>query len=252
MWFASSYGRDAVVTMRALSMVVYEAEIKDQRVNRAEPAERLRTIVVAGVSSGAGKTCVAEALTRLMAERCRTAAAKITVTHGERGCPHGGKGCDVCGSLGGDFQVITRDNIILQPETDTARLAAAGGSPVVWAITKENHVAEAWREMSRLMSNAACAVIESNTLAQVIKPTLTLMVVDPSVSRKIWKPSAERLIASAERVIFNDRGPQLNRAERVAEVLHLRGSIRDVIFVSHPHQAAEHPALLASLTEVLS
>jgi hypothetical protein len=230
-------------------MVVYEAENKGARVHRAESAERPRTIVVAGVSSGAGKTCVAESMTKALAGRWRTAAAKITVTHGERGCPHGGKGCNVCGSLGGDFQVITRENIISQEGTDTARLAAAGAVPVVWAITREASIKDAWREMSRLMSEAACAVIESNTLALVMRPTLTLMVVDPSVSRKIWKPSAERLIASADYVIFNDRGPREKRLERLAEVESLRGSTVDLIFVSHPHQAAEHPALIAGLTD---
>jgi hypothetical protein len=230
-------------------MVVYEAENNGARAKRAEPAEGLRTIVVAGVSSGAGKTCVAESMTRALAGRCRTAAAKMTVTHGERGCPHGGKGCNVCGSLGGDFQVITRENIILQQGTDTARLAAAGAVPVVWAITKEAAIKDAWREMSRLMSEAACTVIESNTLARIIRPTLTLMVVDPGVSRKIWKPSAEHLIAVADYVIFNDRGPRQKREELLAEVESLRGSTHDLIFVSHPHQSADHPALVAGLEE---
>ena len=233
-------------------MVVYEAENNGSQLHRKEPAERLRTIVVAGVSSGAGKTCVAESMTRALAGRCPTAAAKITVTHGERGCPHGGKGCNVCGSLGGNFQVITRENIILQQGTDTARLAAAGAVPVVWAITKEAAIEDAWREMSRLMSLNACVVIESNTLAQIIKPTLTLMVVDPSVSRKIWKPSAAHLIAAADFIIFNDRGPREKRAARLAEVESLRGATQGLIFVTHPHQAADHPALIASLTKVLS
>jgi hypothetical protein len=230
-------------------MVVYETENNSSQVNDAGPTDDLRTIVVAGVSSGAGKTCLAESMTRALAGRFQTAAAKMTVTHGERGCPHGGKGCDVCGSLGGEFQVITRENIIKQEGTDTARLAAAGASPVVWAITKEAAVLEAWREMSRLMRGAACAVIESNTLALVIKPALTLMIVDPSVSRKIWKPSAEHLIAHADYVIFNDRGPKEKRAERLAEVESWRGSTQDLIFVFHPHQAAQHPALIARLKE---
>ena len=230
-------------------MVVYAAENNGSQIKRTESAERLHTIVVAGVSSGAGKTCLAESMARALAARCRTAAAKITVTHGERGCPHGGKSCNVCGSLGGEFQIITRENIISQQGTDTARLAAAGAVPVVWAITKETAIKDAWREMSGLMSEATCAVIESNTLAQIIKPTLTLMVVDPSMSRKIWKPSAEQLIAAADYVIFNNRGPRERRLELLTEVESLRGSNRDLIFVSHPHQAADHPALIASLTE---
>lgn len=231
-------------------MVVSGAENRSLAVEREESgAARLRTIVVAGVSSGAGKTGVAVSLTAALAARCRTAAAKITVTHGERGCPHGGKGCDVCGTLGGQFQVIDRESIIRQAGTDTARLAEAGGQPVLWAITREDSIGDAWREMLGRMSGSSCAVIESNTLALVIKPTLTLMVVDPSVSRRIWKPSAERLIAEADFVIFNDRGTPEQRAERLSEVERLRGSTADLIRISHPSEAATHDALIANLTE---
>jgi hypothetical protein len=231
-------------------MVVSNAENKSLPIEREEGgADSLRTIVVAGVSSGAGKTGVAVSLTAALAAHGRTAAAKITVTHGERGCPHGGKGCDVCGTLGGEFQIIERESIITQAGTDTARLAAAGGKPVLWAITREEFVGDAWREMRGRMSAAACAVIESNTLALVIKPTLTLMVVDPSVSRRIWKPSAERLIAEADFVIFNDRGTTEQRTACLAEVERLRGSTADLIRVSHPSEVAAQKALVAHLTE---
>ncbi len=230
-------------------MVVLDQEKRGEPLSRAPEAEALRTIVVAGVSSGAGKTSLAESLTALLAERCRTAGAKITVTHGERGCPHGGKGCDVCGTLGGQFQIIDRESIIEQAGTDTARLAAAGGKPVLWAITREEFIGDAWREMRDRMSAAACAVIESNTLALIMKPALTLMVVDPSVSRRIWKPSAERLIAEADFVIFNDRGTAEQRTACLTEVERLRGSTADLIRVSHPSESATHNALVAHLTE---
>ncbi|HYO90628.1 MAG TPA: hypothetical protein VEQ40_03300, partial [Pyrinomonadaceae bacterium] len=109
--------------------------------------EDMAVIVVAGVTSGAGKTSLAETVVRLLSPEFRTAAAKITVTHGERGCPHGGGGCDVCGSLGGNYQVITRESIISQSGTDTARLSEAGAYRVLWTITREEFVPDAWREM---------------------------------------------------------------------------------------------------------
>ncbi|MBV9957730.1 MAG: hypothetical protein JO360_04880 [Acidobacteria bacterium] len=196
----------------------------------------LRTIVVAGIASGAGKTSVAEAVTGHMAGLCPTAAAKITVTHGERGCPHGGKGCNVCSSLGGDFQLIERTNIIAQPGTDTARLLDAGGRPVVWAITRDVAIGAAWRELHQLLKSAACAVIESNTLAEHIKPTLTLMIVDPTISRRIWKSSAERLIAKADCLIFNERGTQAQHKTLLEEITRLRGHTDDLVRVSHPHE----------------
>lgn len=214
-----------------------------------EQEGEIRTIVVAGVTSGAGKTSVAEVVLRLLSSRCPTAAAKITVTHGERGCPHGGKGCDVCGSLGGNFQVITKESVIKQPGTDTARLSEAGAQRVLWAITREMFVADAWREMKSLMRGARLAVIESNTLALTIRPELTLMVVDPTVSRRLWKPSAESLIASADLLIFNDRGSSEKRRALLEEVERLRGTTEDLLFVTHPHEINHHQPLVTRLEE---
>jgi molybdopterin-guanine dinucleotide biosynthesis protein len=213
----------------------------------------LPVVVVAGVSSGAGKTSVAEVACELLSNECATAAAKITVTHGERGCPHGGKGCNVCSSLGGDFQVITRQSVIEQADTDTARLSRAGASPVVWGITRDVALARAWKEIEKLLSNASCAVVESNTLTEHIKPALTLMVVDPTVSRKIWKPSAERLIASADLLIFNDRGTESQKDAVREEISRLRSRSKPLISVTHPRDLfadSEFKALLTELSNV--
>ena len=207
----------------------------------------LHTVVVAGCSSGAGKTSVAEAVTGLLSDLCRTGAAKITVTHGDRGCPHGGKGCNVCSSLGGDFQVISKDSVILQTGTDTARLSAAGGRPVLWAITRFMAIELAWQEIKSLMAGVDCVVIESNSLAEHIAPSLTLMVVDASVSRKIWKPSAERLIVSADYVVFNNRGSLASRDRSMKEIERLRGSLRKTIVVNHPRDLRFHSDLMQSL-----
>ncbi len=211
----------------------------------------LPIVVVAGVSSGAGKTSVAEVATKLLSNECPTAAAKITVTHGERGCPHGGKGCNVCSSLGGDFQVITKASVIEQRDTDTARLSLAGANPVVWGITRDVALAAAWKEIRKLLSKASCAVVESNTLTEHIKPVLTLMVVDPTVSRKIWKPSAERLIGSADVLIFNDRGSESQKQAAREEISRLRSSDKSVIAVSHPRELLEDSPFKARLRHLV-
>lgn len=228
-------------------MVVSNREKIEDSGTAALSVEKIYVIAVAGVTSGAGKTSMAEAVTSILSKRYPTAAAKITVTHGEGGCPHGGKGCNVCGSLGNDYQIITRPSIIRQPGTDTARLAEAGASPVLWTITREMFIRDAWQEMQSLMKSARCAVIESNTLALTIKPALTLMVVDPTRSRRLWKPSAERLIASADLLIFNDRGPKTQRQALLREVEALRGPNNGLLFVEHPHQISAQSEFIASL-----
>lgn len=212
---------------------------------------KIRAVVVTGVTSGAGKTSLAETVVSILSSQQPTAAAKITVTHGERGCPHGGKGCNVCSSLGGNYQVITRESIIRQPGTDTARLAEAGARPVLWTITQEGFIADAWREMKTCMGDVRSAVVESNTLAWTIRPQLTLMIVDPTVSRRLWKPSAEALIASADFLIFNDRGTDEKRQALLKEVERLRGTTKDLLFVPHPHEIKQHTAFIMRLEEVV-
>jgi molybdopterin-guanine dinucleotide biosynthesis protein len=230
-------------------MVVSNKEKMRGMAREAVSDEKVSVIVVAGVTSGAGKTSLAEAVTRILSSRYPTAAAKITVTHGELGCPHGGKGCNVCSSLGGQYQVITRSSIIEQPGTDTARLSAAGAASVLWTITREEFIFDAWSEMSSSIRGAKCIVVESNTLALTIEPALTLMVVDPSRSRRLWKPSAEHLIASADFLIFNSRGPEHLRQSLLEEIELLRGTTDGLLFVAHPHEIENHRAFVRSLRE---
>lgn len=213
----------------------------------AKSEDVLRTIVVAGVASKAGKTSLAEAVTRILAQAVPIGAAKITVTHGERGCPHGGKGCNVCSSLGGEYQVTQNPSIIAQEGTDTARLQAAGGNPVLWTITRVEYILDAWEEMQAKMKDVFYAVIESNTLAVVTRPTMTLMIVDPTVSRRLWKPSAEQLIATADLVIFNDRGTEERKHATHKEIENLRGTTDDIVRLSHPAEAKENNRIVRML-----
>lgn len=233
-------------------MVVSDREKMIAGGPESNPSNEPAVIVVAGVTSGAGKTSLAEGVVRILSKDFPTAAAKITVTHGERGCPHGGKGCDVCGSLGGNFQIITRESIIKQSGTDTARLSEAGAYRVLWAITREEFVPDAWLEMKALVSELRCLVVESNTLALTIEPALTLMVADPTVSRRLWKPSAERLITTADFLIFNDRGPEQKRQALLDEIGRLRGNVSDLLFVSHPHRIGNHETLIERLVRLCS
>lgn len=204
-------------------------------------------MIVSGVTSGAGKTSLAVAVIGYLRQRTAVSAAKLTVTHGERGCPHGGKGCNVCSSLGGDYQIISKSETIAQKGTDTARFLEAGASKVLWGITRDVSIGAMWEEMARSFTRNECVVIESNTLALTIKPTLNIMIVDPTVSRRLWKPSATGLISSADIVVFNDRG---NGTVIRHEVAMLRG-VGEVIYISHPAEAAANHELQVYLNRVV-
>lgn len=211
-----------------------------------------RSVIVAGTASKAGKTSVAAACVRLLSVGTRTVgAAKITVTHGERGCPHGGKGCNVCSTLGGDFQITSKPSIIEQPGTDTAILHHAGANPVLWTITRVEHIHAAWRRMHESLSAAEFIVVESNTLALAIKPALCLMVVDPTVRRRLWKPSAETLIANADVVIYNRRGTTEERNRLDEELSRLRPD-GAIIYVEHPDNLITNERFASRMMEISS
>lgn len=209
-------------------------------------------IVVAGVTSGCGKTSVAEATIEWLSKRNSVAAGKITVTHGDKGCPHGGKSCNTCSSLGGDFQIIRKQSIINQKGTDTYRFQKAGGRPTVWAITHDVAIVDAWKDMKKNFSESHYTVIESNTLALITKPAITIMIVDPTVSRKLWKLSAEYLIEHADLIVFNRRGSEEKIENSLQEVKLLRGNLEDVINTAHPHKVVEDELYLEKLNRSIT
>jgi hypothetical protein len=205
-----------------------------------------KLVVVSGVASGSGKTTLAAAVISYLQRAHATSAVKLTVTHGEQGCPHGGKSCNVCSSLGGDYQIITRRDIIEQQGTDTAQFAGAGASPVLWCISRDIAIVKCWRAVAQTISTSRFVVAESNTLAIAGEPDLNLMIVDPTVSRRLWKESATRLIASADLVLFNDRGDPTRRDVALAETRELRGQ-GEITIIQHPATSANEPAVTSRL-----
>ena len=220
--------------------------------NTKHPVRRdFKVIAVAGVTSGSGKTSLAEAIIKLLSKQNLVGAAKITVTHGEKGCPHGGKGCNTCSSLGGEYQIINKPSVISQRGTDTSRFETAGGKPVVWVITKDTAFVEAWCEAVESFQAESFIVVESNTLALKSKPDMTVMIVDPSVSRKLWKTSACLLIEQADVLVFNKRGNENQVALALEETKKIRGDKNGIIFVNHPHEIVKEKAFIENLESLL-
>lgn len=230
--------------------MIVESE-KNLQNNKQSASRDFKLIVVAGVTSGAGKTSVSEAIISLLSKQHKTGAAKITVTHGERGCPHGGKGCNTCSGLGGDFQIIKKASVISQKGTDTGRFETAGGNPVVWAITKDFAFEKAWYELRKSFQAQSCVVVESNTLALKIKPDMMVMVVDPSVSGKLWKTSARLLIERSDILIFNKRGNENQIKVTLEETKKIRGDKNDILFVTHPHDVVKEKIFIETLERLL-
>ncbi len=156
--------------------------------------------MVAGSSSRAGKTALAETVLRSLGGKA--AAIKFTTTDDvfER-CPRGTT-CVVC-DIDVPFKVIRDAATLGEKGTDTARLKDATSGPVLWTITRRSVVEQAWRATLQFVENPQTLVIEGSTIADACQPDFTFYVVHPFLSPQRWKDRARDLMARADCVVVN-------------------------------------------------
>jgi len=164
----------------------------------------MTTVVVAGSSSRAGKTALAESVLRSLGGRA--AGVKFTTTDDvfER-CPRGTT-CIVC-DIDVPFKVVRDDATLLESGTDTARLKAATDGVVLWTIARKSMAALAW-EATRLLllpgsGEERDLVVEGSTVASLCSPDFTFFVVHPFLSPERWKAGTRELIGRADCVVIN-------------------------------------------------
>jgi hypothetical protein len=164
----------------------------------------MSTIVVAGSSSRAGKTALAETVLRGLGGQA--AAVKFTTTDDvfER-CPRG-TACIVC-DIDVPFKVVRDEATLSESGTDTARLRAATKGPVLWTIARKAVGALAWEATLRLLEQAGAGgqdlVVEGSTVASLCSPDFTFFVVHPFLSPERWKEGTKELIGRANCVVVN-------------------------------------------------
>ena len=175
------------------------------------------TVVVAGSSSRAGKTALAE--TVLRGQGGSAAAVKFTTADDifEK-CPRG-TSCIVC-DIDVPFKVVRDETTLSEKGTDTARLRDATSGPVFWTITRRSVAELAWQATLRLLeqwkSEAKTPVmdhglvIEGSTIASLCAPDFTFFVVHPFLRPERWKDGTRELIGRADCVVIN-RQAALNR-----------------------------------------
>ena len=174
----------------------------------------MTTVVVAGSSSRAGKTALAETVLRGLGGRA--AAVKFTTTDDVfEKCPRG-TACIVC-DIDVPFKVVRDDATLTEKGTDTARLKEATTGPVLWTITRRSVVEQAWRATLRFVEESQTLVIEGSTIAAVCRPDFTFYVVHPFLSPQRWKDGARDLMEKADCVVINRPGTE--KREPSAEVM---------------------------------
>lgn len=170
----------------------------------------MATVVVAGSSSRAGKTALAETVLRGLGGKA--AAVKFTTTDDVfEKCPRGTT-CIVC-DIDVPFKVVRDDATLGETGTDTARLQAATAGPVLWTIARKSVARQAWEATVRLLDQAkadaktgaegAGLVVEGSTVASLCAPDFTFFVVHPFLSPERWKDGTRELIGRANCVVVN-------------------------------------------------
>lgn len=196
----------------------------------------MATVVVAGSSSRAGKTALAETILRSLGGRA--AAVKFTTTDDVfEKCPRG-TSCIVC-DIDVPFKVVRDDATLRETGTDTARLRAATTGPVLWTIARKSVGIQAWQATERLLDQAkadartggdeAGLVVEGSTVASLCGPDFTFFVVHPFLSPERWKEGTRELIGRADCVVINrqakeprEPGPEVMAALHEARPYDLR------------------------------
>lgn len=177
----------------------------------------MRTILVAGSSSDAGKTTLACRIVQVLPG---WGALKISTVR-----PHpcdGAPDCPACHGLRAPFRVSTAPQEIRAPGSDTERLHRAGAARVAWLVAREEALGEGIVRALEAMGGLPGVVIEGNSFARHRRPDRLVLVVRGDGAPP--KPSAEALRSLADRVLVN-RGTG-SAAQDEAETLRLLEEIR--------------------------
>ncbi len=198
----------------------------------------MKKIVVAGTSSGVGKTAVASFLLSSLSGRTQLhnkkhekilrngrvlqhagnassgaieyspdlhlseslcSALKITIRH-EGSCPRH-TDCDACDAGYEPFEVITSDAVLREKGKDTDQLSRAGASKVVWLQSDPSVEAAGITAALDCFGKEHNLVIEGNSFLRVQSADVAILIVSPSVDK--IKRSAKLLLNKIDFVVIN-------------------------------------------------
>jgi len=208
----------------------------------------MKKIVVAGTSSGVGKTAVASFLLSSLSGRTQLhnkkpgrvtrhghvlqhavrssygtiehspdlhtseslwSALKITIRH-EGSCPRH-TDCDACDAGYEPFEVITSDAVLREKGKDTDQLSRAGASKVVWLQSDPSVEAAGIAAALDCFGNEHNLVIEGNSFLRVTSADVAILVVSPHVDK--IKRSAKLLLNKIDFIVIN-----LHKSHTVNEI----------------------------------
>ena len=216
----------------------------------------MRIIAVAGATSKAGKTLLAEQLIRYCAALYSPVyAVKFTTTSDlPSPCPRGAP-CTVC-DLSDAFRIVLDPEILRQKGKNTARFYDAGATEVIWVIARKSQLPTAYDHLLTHIPGNALVLMEGSTVTSMSRPDLLFYVFANHISPQRWKDSANEILSRSDFVIMNRKSkmkddPKLEiptnalRLDLVATPVTTQPEVQDKIksiigSLSHGVQSLEH------------
>ena len=165
----------------------------------------MKFISIAGATSKAGKTLLAEQIIRYCASKYKPVyGIKFTTTSDlPSPCPRGAP-CTVC-DLSDNFRVIRDPEILLKPGKNTQRLAAANATEVIWVIAKKSQLPVAFQHLLTHLPADALAVMEGSSITALCKPDLLFYIFANHIAASRWKESATEIMGRSDVLILNHK-----------------------------------------------
>ncbi|GAX62807.1 hypothetical protein SCALIN_C43_0063 [Candidatus Scalindua japonica] len=212
----------------------------------------MKKIVVAGTSSGVGKTTIASFIlsnlsvqsplfnknneetgrySRVLQHAGKTSygtvehtpdislaerpwsALKITIRH-EGSCPRH-TDCHTCDDGYEPFKIVTSDSILREKGKDTDQLFRAGASNVVWVQSDANVEKTAIKAALDCFEKEHNLLIEGNSFLRVQSADVSILVVSPSLDK--IKRSARLLLNKIDFIVINTQ--KIHTPEEINECI---------------------------------
>jgi len=158
-------------------------------------------LMIGSWGRNAGKTTLASSLIKKFAGHNKIIGIKITAIDTMDGtCPRGGKGCGVCSSLSGKYDIVEETNS--KADKDTCKILAAGAVRVFWIRTLKSHLTEAVYALLDIIGRDVVTICESNSLRKSVNPGAFVIV--KNVNEQQEKKSVKEVRQLADRIISFD------------------------------------------------
>jgi len=155
-------------------------------------------VVIGSTGRNTGKTEFAGRLiAKYSGENTVYGVKVVTIDPNEGNCPRGGKGCGVCTSLDGDFEITEETELI--PGKDTTRMLQAGAQKVFFLKVSIHSLQKGLQALLQVIPENVFTVCESNSIRKVLKPGLFLVI--KNLNEEGIKESCAEVINMADKVI---------------------------------------------------